>query len=575
MKEAYRRLHSTLPERHAPAAGALTSHPRALRAWVEALPTANVEATATRMRDGLGELNRQRGDGLQRLEALESLRAPLTRLASALGRQVLGASFPLPPQKEELGVLAMDLQGEFACGYRSALAEITAPGGAVPLLRGKTVALAAARALQHGGECLAAAYHLYRTPPHGAWRSLHDTYRFVAAVRLDDRAVTDPLERLAECARDRYSQALLLALANPYSHTQREQLDVQALARVLAPHLQLRARNGGPRDVVVHADTDRGPGYTPAERDEGQGDVLALNLAALATFVDGQLASTPPGARTATLRQRGGSAQHVDVDLLRRVAASWSAHGARAHVRLGGGYTLDTVLGLHDLHYVLAGEEDFESFMQGVGGQAISLSAHQRGASWRLAAQNPGRAARWPARVLDQGSGGYRLLWERSANGMGVRARVADLVGFALPTRADEDTPDWMVGVIRWLRIDEHGHAEAGIQLLARRALPAGVLALDEGDARVPVRGLLLAPLAADTGVDYPALLVSTEIERGVHEVELSVPADLEGARLPARTLRASGLRLHESTGIYQHFALAPPTDANAVAGSTAAIAGA
>ena len=118
--------------------------------------------------------------------------------------------------------------------------------------------------------------------------------------------------------------------------------------------------------------------------------------------------------------------------------------------------------------------------------------------------------------------------------------------------------PDWMIGVIRWIRIDEHGRVDAGIQLLARRAMPVGVRMVGSADSRASVRGLLLAPLHLDVDLEYDALLAPTEIDRAVRELELSLPADLQGAPLPARIEQVSDLQLLESTGIYQHFALAP-----------------
>jgi len=118
------------------------------------------------------------------------------------------------------------------------------------------------------------------------------------------------------------------------------------------------------------------------------------------------------------------------------------------------------------------------------------------------------------------------VLWERSAGGEVVRARVAEVVGLAMA--ADGARPEWMIGVIRWIRIDEEGRVDAGIELLARHALPVGVRALDD-DRRAPVRGLLLASMNPDPGIDYDALLASTEIDRSVRELELTAPPDLIG----------------------------------------------
>jgi hypothetical protein len=282
----------------------------------------------------------------------------------------------------------------------------------------------------------------------------------------------------------------------------------------------------------------------------------------LFAFVDEQLAAASSSARTALFRQRGGPSLQVDIDLARRLVAVWSAHGERAHARLGGGYMLDTVLGMHDLHFVLAGGTDFESFMRRVSGHAISLSESDRGAAWRIGAGDPARATRLAARVLDQSLGGYRILWERGAGGDNVRARVGELVGLALPEPDPEAMPDWMIGVIRWIRIDEQERVDAGVELLARRALPVSARALDGMGTRVPVRGLLLAPLTGNAATDYGALLVSTEIERATHLIELSMPADLQGPPTPAQTTQIDGLRALEAIGIYQHFALPLRVDA-------------
>jgi hypothetical protein len=190
----------------------------------------------------------------------------------------------------------------------------------------------------------------------------------------------------------------------------------------------------------------------------------------------------------------------------------------------------------------------------------ISLADLDYGAAWAKRAGSGTRTVRFPARVVDQGLGGYRLLWERGSGGESVRARVAELVGLSLPAGPDGERGDWMVGVIRWIRIDDDGRVDAGVELLARRALPVGLRPVDDG-RRPPVRGVLLAPLNAgalnpEPGIDYDALLASTEIDRGVRELELTAPPDLIGPPMPARSARLGNLRVLEATGIYQHFGL-------------------
>src|SRR5690606_23187689 len=172
-------------------------------------------------------------------------------------------------------------------------------------------------------------------------------------------------------------------------------------------------------------ENDAGPGYVPDERAQGALDMLALDIGAVLALVDRQLAAMPADAASVPVPQRGGTSLSVDAALLQRVVMDWGARATRGHERLGGGYLLDSVLGVHDLHYVLAGGEGFDAFMQRVRGQAISLSEADRTASWRTGASEFSRAARLPVRVVDQGLGGYRLLWDRGDGGASARARVS------------------------------------------------------------------------------------------------------------------------------------------------------
>jgi hypothetical protein len=576
MTDRYRRLLRGTPERYAPTAGAFATDARALRSWVAALPLANFNATTKLLLDGLRQTNRMRIDAVQRLDALEILRHPVAQLAALTDKQIVGASFPLPPQKVELGAIALEFQSELALGYRVALAELCAPSGSVPFMRAKQVALAGVRALQHGAEHLSKAYLLYRTPPAGTWQAMHDVYRFLTMVRFDDRAADDPLLGSPVNAKLAYAHALLLALANPYRYTQRELLEVIAFTRTVAPYVELR---GGTvdGDIAMTTDADHGPGYLPEERGQGELEVLSIGIKPLLQFIESQIDILPPGARIATFRQRGGPPVQIDIDLAERLVDGWTASGERSHARLGGGYQLDTVLGLHDLHYVLAGNEDFESFLRRVRGQAISLSESDRIASWAIGSGESARATRQKARVLDQSLGGYRVIWERGPGGEAVRARIGELVGLALPEPGD-GTPDWMIGTIRWIRIDDQGRVDAGVELLSRRALPAGVRNADDSGMQSSMRGLLLTSLRLDE-TDPTSLITPALFERAASMVEISVPADLQGRPAPARTERVRGIGLIEATGIYLQFALPPlegdvdesanaPTEIRAVAGA-------
>ncbi|MCK9538588.1 hypothetical protein [Dokdonella sp.] len=556
MNGAYTRLAA---ERAAPMDASrgetIASDPRGLRTWLDSLPLANLAVAAQRISAGLGSLNAQSLPAAARLAALETLRAPMLQLAAALERQIIGGGFPLPAQQQGFGELALAFQRDLARGYRTCLVDLTAPRGTLAFLRGKSVALAAVRALQHGGEHLARSYLLYRAPERGTWQALHDVHAFISALRLEERGVTEPGSEAGVSARDSYLQSLLLALANPYHCTQREQVEVRALMGALAPHARLRERNAGAGGVRVPIDSDRGPGYLDHERGEGARESVVLDLDDLGRFVRERLARAQ-GAHALLLQRPGQAALEVSVATWQQSMDSLAEQRARGHARIGGDHLLDTVLGLHDLHCVAAGGDIFETFLRSVPGTSSQAAEGER-AAWRMPNSGLQRGALRKARVLDQGLGGYRILWPRDGDGEGVRARVGELVGLALPAGPQDDGDnDWMVGVIRWLRIDANGSVECGVRLLARSPLPVAVRSLRDGGGRSPLRGLLLAPLDGRRDADYTQLLSSTEVEREARDLEIGIPLDTLALPRPARRLHPATLPLVEDGATYRIFGL-------------------
>ncbi len=538
-------------------AGDFNTDPRAVRAWVDALPLANFSAAARMLVEALRAMNRMRTAAAERLEALEILRAPVNQLAGLVEKQIIGASFPLPPQRTELGTLAQKFQNELARGYRIALYDFCAPNGSAPMLRRKQVATAAVRALIHSGARLHRAYLLYRTPPPGAWQDLHDTYRFIASLGLDHRAVDDVVVGAPITAQTAYAHTLLLALANPYHFTQRELLEVISLTGTFAPYCEFGAGvASGAATYAVNSENDCGPGYLPEER-EAVGDALvSISLAKVLDHVESQIASLPPGVRVVTFRMRGGPPIQVDIDLTQRLIDGWSSGGERGDIRLPGGYELQSVIGLHDLHFVAAGNTDFESFLRRIRGTTIQMSGNDTAAAWVHGSNENLRAQPVPARIIDQGFGGYRLLWERRGSAEAVKAKVGELVGLALPESGGLP-PDWMVGVIRWMRVDDEARIDAGIALLARRSLAIGISALDSaGNPVNDRRGILLSPIRSDDSAIYSSLLAPGLFERDARSMRMTLPEDLHRWPSSACSLDVSGAGLMESAGAYLRYTL-------------------
>ncbi len=567
MSALFQRLVHGFPERHAPGKNSFATDARSLRDWIAHLPLANPGATARLLINALRETNQLRIEPAQRLEALEMLRPQVAQIVANLNKQVAGDSFPLPPQKQQLGQLAQDFELELAMGYGAAVYDFCAPAGAVPFLRARSVALALARAVQHRGAVLYTAYLRYLAPPAGAWRNLHDLFRFAVAVRLDDKPVPDPLQEDAQTSvRLAYQHALLFALCNPYRFSQRENSETYELTRVFAAHCELREGRAPAGAIAVRTDSDQSPGYLPEEREAPGEGLWALEINGLLRFLEGQLAMLPPGVEKTQFRLRGGPVVHTDVAFVERLMRGWDNAAERGEARLAAGHTLDTLIGLVDVHFALAGNQDFETFLRKTRGTAL-LSEHDR-AAWPA---SPGatalRVRHHVAKVLDQSLRGYRLLWEK---GEGIRLKVGELVGLAPPAEDEDEPQDWMIGTIRWMRVDANGALDVGIELLARRAIAAALRTFDRHDApRAPLRGILLEWLGEGPGERKGgALLTAATFERDARQVEVTRAGDPFGWPPEPRIETVAIAAVHELGGGYVRIDLADDSAAGDAAGA-------
>lgn len=557
MSALFQRLGRALPERHAPGKSSFATEAKALRDWIDHLPLANPNATAKLLVTALHEMNQLQLDPPQRMAAMEALRGPIAHVVASLDRMVNAEVFPLPPAKQQLGQQISEFDRELALGYTALVHDVCAPVGAVPFLRGKIVTFALVRAVQHCGAQLFRAYLMYQAPPEGVWQMLHDLFQFAVAVRLDEKRIEDPLRGGDQVSvRDGYTQSLLFALSNPYRFTQKENAEIYALTRALGTYCELRPGRAPEGAIAVQVDKDAGPGYLLEEREVPRHDVWAFQISGLTRFLDSELATLPAGAESVELKPRNAAAVLVDLNLIEKLTQTWTGTAARGQTRLPAGHHLDCVIGLHSVHYVLCENMDFDTFLRTVRGVAISLRESDRIAAWTSSGESA-RIIRNDVRVLDQSLSGYRLQWEKAD---GLRVKVGELMALAPPAE-DGEAQDWMIGAIRWLRLQPTGALETGVSLLSRRALPVGLRTFDANHVpRAPMRGLLLESLAGDTGSGARTILAPHLFDRSASEVEVMHPADPFAATPEPLVEVLKHPRVVERGSAYVQIVLDPPT---------------
>ncbi len=545
MSDAYAQLGERLPVRALGAAGVIPVDAKGVALWVDALPRANQQSTLQQLLSAFKAWQGAAMAGPQRAAVMEAARPVALESIALIERALQSSTFPLTPQRAQMAETCQTLHRELALGYRMALHEFLAPTGNVPFLRGGAAAGLAVRSAWHYSRLLMLSYFLYRVPPDDCWFGLHSVYRFAHHAGLLSKQVQEAAEGAPRTVAQLYQQAILLALSNPYRFSQREQAELWGLTRELGALLQLSEKPSATDSFMIPVDTDRGPGYTPEERESGTTLGFWFCVQPVRDVLDGPLSQAGVESVTVRLPQVRVPLQ-APADLLRRLRAGWATAAERRARRLGATHSLDTVLGLIGLHYFLAGGIDFDTFTREV--RAYGSQAAAERASWANASTDSVRASRAKATVLDQSLGGYRLQWSREA---GLRIRVGELIGLSIAH--EEDDPLWMVGVVRWIRYSADGSVDAGVELLSRRARAVSLRTLDPlGHPKSPQRGVMIDWLRERQEQGAVFVVAPSQIDLNAHRLEVSTPDDADALDADASPLQHfQGMTAVEQAGDY------------------------
>lgn len=538
-----KRLKGLLPDRSELGPNAWCQGARAVSDWLQHLPLGNPENHAHRLLDGLKEMNDTRIDPARRLAGLEAFRAAVGNAAAALARQIRDETFPLPPSRMHIGATIQQFEREITAGYLRVVYELAGADGSVSFLRRGSVALALTRAIQHQSARLRVAYTTHSTPQVGVWQALHDMFRFALAAGCDGKAQADPSLHGAKIdARGAYTQAILHAFAQPYHFIPAHNLELHAALPVLAALCVIHQGEAGGGAIAFCTDGDHAPPSPPRGREISSDALWQLDVSALLSA----LQAHDTRAATVRIESRAGAVE-LSTDLAHRLVTAWSGRIEREFPRSLENREFDTLVGLQAVHAALCGM-GFEAF--GLCARPFDVD----GRSAIFAGTDSDQAHTSRARLLDRGLGGWRLRWNAGQN---LRARVGEVIALS----AAEEERDWIVGIVRWLRVDALGAVEAGIEMLGRDANPVSVASVDaKGVVRTPMRGLLVLPPQTDgAGKIEPYVAVPHLFDREAIAIEM-LYFDGTPSQDSARVQTISDMRIRANGDLYLRIVLPLPT---------------
>lgn len=481
MSVTYQRLAQDLCTTDEVQGVALPADKGQLKAWVSLLPRANPKETASMVYSGLVKSRAVKMSSSTRFSLLEELREVAIDSIAWLERQFVGGTLPLAKDRYALAQLAINLQIVLADSYRLASYEICAPAGAIPMFKTSQINAALARSQWHYLQSLHLNWKLYRSCPKGIWLSMHRVYQFAKQINLEGKDVEDPLLSKLVQIEHIYNEASLASLMNPLSFPQAGQESLKTLAASFAPHCSIGSHALTEKSVKLPVDAD-----LPVNADLPDNEVLYFTFTAL--LKDIETLSYNNRDENFNISITKGQYLSMPVPILLKVKRSLGVALDRSHARQFEPYPLQTIVGFNNLHYFVAGQIDFNDYVQ----QLSQMSGHglNMSADWMNINADSSSHTTIPAVALDHSLGGYRIHWPIHSS---LRVRIGEVIG--LNIQSPEAVPDWMVAVIRWLRYEHDGTVIAGLELISRRCHAVALRIQQNKIAGNLMRGLELESL--------------------------------------------------------------------------------
>lgn len=527
--------------------------PKQARAWLVSLPAANAVFMARQLYQALYAVNRISLTAQNRLELMALYQEPIAAAATALQVHLSRLMLPLPPKKAQLADFLRQLEVEMAYGYKLALQELGKMRN--PWAR-PALALSVAQAMYYLGRVLLRSYEVYRPCPAGVWREIHALYEYAEKSGHQD----DEIDGSAATIGQRYKQALLLALANPYQLPQNECNRVHAFLEIWAGEAAIAASSDvgdGGGYFLIDLTADAPPLPFPKDvKVLAAPHWRAIDVSGLAAVVNDLMRRLQKGESAKQLMLGSDCVGFTCQDMLKRLTRAWGLAVRRQYSRTRRNGRLSLCTGINAIHFFTNGQKPFAQPQGPSGASPAVLGSEaevepayaeleavvgEEPALDQIALSAPApiqevfRVDSW--RVRDEGAGGLSL---RREGLFGSSTRVGDLLGLEDPLLGL-----WRIGVARWLRSPDAQSVEMGVEMLSPHAQAVAIKPASS-DPKAPfVQALLLPAIGA---LRKPATLL---VPRGTFQQGQDLYLMDEQRELR----RVRPLTVVERTGSFEHLA--------------------
>lgn len=440
-----------------------------LHAWVEALPLADVNQSYQRVLDMLVKVNDGDLSCQEQFQTLELLRSPLQYLSDSLRYQLMGTCLPLTIKTRGIAAQLFKLHSEMARGYQH-ICEVLYDLN--PMRQDfTTLTTSLHRSLHYLSQALLTGYQIYEPNTDDYWRRIHHTYDSAERKGLQSSIVKDPYlgNKQETSVAEQYKQILLLALANPYRHSQQDLAWVYTQLHHWAPLCQLHPVDyfDEPRYACLVDLASDGP--PPYAADSPVPYPATSRLFETSAIIDMLLNALPRNPEQSAAQESGTVMRQTMANrssLLYALITAWSLTAKRKFSRMqSDAVSISVRLGLSavhqfiDIHHAKPDAEDADKETPATANIAKKPSNGEVTAG----------GGAYLCEVINESAGGACLKWRSANKG---KIRVGELVAIG---HSGESGAMPGIAVIRWLKSAGNHTVNFGVQLLAPDAIPIAI----------------------------------------------------------------------------------------------------
>lgn len=474
-----------------------------LKDWVASLSMSNYSETSKELYTVMKSAPLEEADAAKKVESFDVLRPAVKQACLSLGSHLLEEYINFNEEQIGLSNLAKLLHFQLFNGYKSSVEQLQEEPQSN---KDNLIAQAIHRSMSEALELVLFQYQLYNEVPDDIWKQINWLYVLAEKLRLHDLSIEDTDSNIVKHSSilQLMIRVQLLALCHPYNLRRSDLCLTNEALEIWSAYVYFGKEQRDRALFQIDLSTNCSAGYINKSTQNASTRYIDTSelVAKLLQDVPNQDIVIP---------------DTMDSHLLNHLCANWSKQLKRESYRTTNSSKISVCIGFHSAYYQCTGQKHLGQIIKELNLKEPSVSINEQPSSaYKL----------YPAQVKNMGVGGLGLIWEQE---IPPSINVGELICVCF-----ENSSDWLVGVICWVKVHSSNKIEMGVNLSSSE--------IDTGVIRVHQDG-------ADSLAYNPAILLPTIDCSSSDIVILAEEFPYESALVEASFGRKKGYFQMQKTG--------------------------